>query len=293
MILRYIASPVVGGIIGYCTNYLAVKMLFLPRREIRVFGHRLPFTPGVIPKGKPRLAKAVGSIISSMLLTQSDLSEKLSSDEVCDAISEKVCAVFDKPLKETLLAMCADETSYVAMKEKGAEVVSQKILNAVLEADFASVIESEGIEAVKEKVAGTMLQMFVTDDLIRSFLSPLTEKINLLLKERGGEYIKSRLMSEMAAGEEKSIIELLSSLDVKSEQLQSAVNALCKQMIPVLAVSLAEKMDIAQIIEDKMNAMDVMELENLVLSVMKNELDTIVNLGALIGAVLGTINIFF
>ena len=38
--------------------------------------------------------------------------------------------------------------------------------------------------------------------------------------------------------------------------------------------------------------MDVRELEDLVLSVMKNELQAVINLGALIGAVIGTVNIF-
>ena len=60
MILSYIAGPLIGAAIGYCTNYIAVKMLFYPRKEIRLFGHRLPFTPGAIPRGKPRLAGAIG-----------------------------------------------------------------------------------------------------------------------------------------------------------------------------------------------------------------------------------------
>ena len=38
--------------------------------------------------------------------------------------------------------------------------------------------------------------------------------------------------------------------------------------------------------------MDARELEDLVLSVMKNELQAIVNLGAVIGAVIGVVNIF-
>ena len=48
----------------------------------------------------------------------------------------------------------------------------------------------------------------------------------------------------------------------------------------------------AEIVEDKINDMEVSELEDLVMQVMKNELQTIVNLGALIGAVIGVINIF-
>ena len=58
-ILHYIAGPLIGALIGYCTNYIAVKMLFHPHHEVKVFGHTLPFTPGGIPKNKPRLAHAI------------------------------------------------------------------------------------------------------------------------------------------------------------------------------------------------------------------------------------------
>ena len=36
MDLTIIAGPLIGAVIGYFTNYLAVKMLFRPRREIKI-----------------------------------------------------------------------------------------------------------------------------------------------------------------------------------------------------------------------------------------------------------------
>ena len=54
MTLQNLSGPIIGAIIGYCTNYIAVKMLFYPRNEVKVCGHKVPFTPGAIPKGKPR-----------------------------------------------------------------------------------------------------------------------------------------------------------------------------------------------------------------------------------------------
>ena len=72
-ILKYLAGPVIGAIIGYFTNYLAVKMLFRPRRPKSLFGKQLPFTPGAIPKGKDRLAKAAGQIVAENLVTEEDL----------------------------------------------------------------------------------------------------------------------------------------------------------------------------------------------------------------------------
>ena len=50
--------------------------------------------------------------------------------------------------------------------------------------------------------------------------------------------------------------------------------------------------NIPKIIEDKINEMDVLEAEELLLSVMKKELNAIVNLGALIGFILGIVMIF-
>ncbi len=69
IIPEYITAPIIGGIIGCFTNYIAVKMLFYPRREIRIFGHVLPFTPGAIPKGKSRLADSIGNALATTLLT--------------------------------------------------------------------------------------------------------------------------------------------------------------------------------------------------------------------------------
>ena len=59
-VIEILAGPVIGAVIGYFTNYIAVKMLFRPLKPVKIGGRTLPFTPGIIPKGKPRLAKALG-----------------------------------------------------------------------------------------------------------------------------------------------------------------------------------------------------------------------------------------
>ena len=35
-ILEIIAGPAIGAVIGYCTNYIAVKMLFRPLKPIKI-----------------------------------------------------------------------------------------------------------------------------------------------------------------------------------------------------------------------------------------------------------------
>ena len=68
-----IAPPVVGGVIGYFTNDLAITMLFRPYRPIYIFKRRLPLTPGLIPSNQARLAQRVADTIMGSLLTPEEL----------------------------------------------------------------------------------------------------------------------------------------------------------------------------------------------------------------------------
>ncbi|NEO71300.1 DUF445 family protein [Moorena sp. SIO3H5] len=65
--------PIAGGIIGYFTNDLAIKMLFRPYRPIYIGKRQLPFTPGLIPRNQERLAKRVADTIMGSLLTPKEL----------------------------------------------------------------------------------------------------------------------------------------------------------------------------------------------------------------------------
>ena len=78
----YIVAPIVGGIIGYITNDIAIRMLFRPHTAKYIFGMRIPFTPGIIPKEKGRIAEAIGGAISENLMNQEVLERYLLSDEI-------------------------------------------------------------------------------------------------------------------------------------------------------------------------------------------------------------------
>ncbi|MFN6569437.1 hypothetical protein A6770_02580 [Nostoc minutum NIES-26] len=69
----YVSPPILGGVIGYFTNDIAIKMLFRPYRAIYIGGRRLPFTPGLIPRNQERLAKNISDTIMGSLLTPEEL----------------------------------------------------------------------------------------------------------------------------------------------------------------------------------------------------------------------------
>ncbi|MBD2568029.1 DUF445 family protein [Anabaena lutea] len=69
----YVSPPILGGVIGYFTNDIAIKMLFRPYRAVYVLGRRIPFTPGLIPSNQERLAKNISDTIMGSLLTPDEL----------------------------------------------------------------------------------------------------------------------------------------------------------------------------------------------------------------------------
>jgi len=83
-------SIAVAAIIGYITNYLAIKMLFLPRREWKVWGWRVPFTPGLIPKRKGEIAASLGRVVSDYLVTADGLKEVLQQPELRGQVERKL-----------------------------------------------------------------------------------------------------------------------------------------------------------------------------------------------------------
>ncbi|MTJ09810.1 DUF445 family protein [Anabaena sp. UHCC 0253] len=72
-ILLYISPPVLGAVIGYYTNDIAIKMLFRPYRAVYIFGKKLPFTPGLIPSNQERLGQNIANAIMKSLLTPQEL----------------------------------------------------------------------------------------------------------------------------------------------------------------------------------------------------------------------------
>ena len=86
MELSYIIAPLLGGVIGYITNDIAIRMLFRPHKAKYVFGIHIPFTPGIIPKEKGRIAEAVGGVISENLMNKEVLERYLLSEDMIGKI---------------------------------------------------------------------------------------------------------------------------------------------------------------------------------------------------------------
>lgn len=94
--------PFISAVIGYVTNYIAIKMLFYPRRPINL---RLFTIQGIFPKRKTLLARRMAKLVAEELLSMDQLKEEIdrqaTQGEIRQAIEEEV----EKYLKEKISSL--------------------------------------------------------------------------------------------------------------------------------------------------------------------------------------------
>ena len=294
MIFKIILTLIISACIGYATNFIAVKMLFRPLKPVFIKGKQLPFTPGIIPKGKPRLAKALGNAVSSILLTDEDIHKALVNDTTKKKVSAEICStIFEdngKSIKESFSELFGED-DYASARNGIKNIICRKISEGLKKADIGSIIVSEGGAVIKEKLSGSMLAMFINDDLIASVAAPIGDKIEEYIDGNGKIKLEEITEQELAELEEKSLSQLLQDMGVSYEKLMNVIENIYEKLLADKLSSMLNCVDIQKIVEEKVNAMDTMDLENLVMSVMKTELNAVINLGALIGLIIGILNV--
>lgn len=77
-IAKYLIAPFICALIGWLTNYLAIKMLFHPRKPINILGWRLQ---GIFPKRQKELAFSLGNLVEKELISHQDIQRVVSNPE--------------------------------------------------------------------------------------------------------------------------------------------------------------------------------------------------------------------
>lgn len=293
-----ILRPLIGAGIGYVTNWIAVKMLFRPLKPIKIGKFSLPFTPGIIPKNQGRLAESIGQAISENLLTENDLKNALLSDEMLQEIREKVVLQLNKLSENDLTfqkftLQFIDEVPYNKALENIKEYISSSIYDTVKEYNLGKLIAEQIELSAKEKMKGSLIGLFGGNSIVSTISETATLKINDYINTNGKEIITNMVTSEINKYTETKISDITVNLANSNIDVISIVMKIYKNFIIEKVPQILTALNISKIIENKINSMDVLELEKLILNIMKKELNALVNLGAIIGFILGLLNLLF
>lgn len=293
VISRFILPPLIGAVIGYFTNMIAVKMLFFPREAKYIFGMHVPLTPGAIPKGKARLAKSAGQIVQNELFTKEDISSKLLTEEVEKPIIDRVMSILGEDIRDTGTVMIGSTEKFDAFETNLVDLLTFKIKDAIKRMNIPGVIKQEGTAMINEQVMNNaLLAIVVSDRLIERVMDSVSTKMDEFIDAKGTEMIHDITASRIHDLGGRTPLHVLDQAGYDSEIVRAKITAAYRESVVNAVNSALRRINVAQIVEDKINAMSVEELEKGVLQVMKTELNMIVNLGALIGLVIGSINIF-
>ena len=281
-IVSVLAGPVVGAIIGIFTNYIAVKMLFRPYREKHIGKFKVPFTPGIIPRRQPALAAALGRMVSEKLVREEDLKRALLSDELTNTVVNSILSL--PPLRESGKLLVGQ--TYDVQRDKLLTLLVDKIVTGIAGLDLAEILKREGAgiaAGISQK--NPLIGMFLNEGTISAVATPLSDRILAFLEGDGKLKLREILDSEAAKLEEKPIGEMFGN----REDLQPLLASVYRKLVSEHADSIAARFHIADIVEERVRAMPPEDLEKLILSVMKKELNDVIRLGAVIGFIMGIV----
>lgn len=263
----YVAPPVVGGIIGYFTNDIAIRMLFRPYRAYYIGGRRVPFTPGLIPRNQERLAKRISDTIMGSLLTPEELQNlarrllqpervqsallwllKLALDQMQGDREQKTTKVLANVLRDLFGQSLPRLLKVLARREDFLEPQLNQIFDRVL-------LDFQLSEDQANKLADWLLQVVLPPDVIRQALIDFLTDRNIQVIDEGfrektsGTYwvianlfgirnallrLRSFCLDEREACNER-LAELSVSLNLRS-RLKELLQNLSMQNLPVSTV---------------------------------------------------------
>ena len=273
--MDWILEPLIGAVIGCFTNFIAIKMLFRPYREIRLFGLKLPFTPGMIPKRKKDVARAIGRVVNDNLLEKDDIAQTLTKESTVTKVREAVM----------------DYRVNIPVPREGERTPGSVVADLVMKLDVKTVVSKEITEFLQQKVMGSFLGKFIGEKVLGDISDQIGEWVQYYLENDGKDLIGRTIDREIGELADMRVEDILLKYNLNVEEIGEAIEKKYVEIVCQNYEKVIDEIDIAGLIEEKICAMDMAELEKLIFAVMKKELHAIVYLGALIGLLIGFLNL--
>lgn len=297
MDLSFFIGPILGGIIGLITNGIAIRMLFRPLKTIRVLGLTLPFTPGLIPKEKPRIAKSLGDVVANNLLNEDVIKNGLLSSEMDDkiavAINELIAkkSTSDETLRELFYSFSGDERGEQIIADVTTKVVGFSY-ERMVKMELGPLLSEIAVTEIVNNLQGSMFAMLINENLISSAKVKMSEIIERMVVEKGEGILDNIFEKESNNLLDKRLCDLYSDYQDRIPEFVAWVISTYHQLIDKNIGVLIHALNLSKLVEDQINGYDVLTFEKMILKIMRKELNAIVWLGGLLGCIMGLVMSF-
>ena len=275
-VLMCIFMVLLSAVIGLITNYLAIKMLFHPYNEHKLFGKiKVPFTPGIIPRNRHRIAVSLADTMNETGFTDEGVKEEIRKSI---ANIDFIGMIFENKSIDEILGDYSNLT-----KEEIANKLSDLIVLKFIEGNYSQKIVDKLYQSIKPKLG-------FFGGMVGGLISGLEEQINNFIEEYGKEEIKKEIINELNKVFMDDINITVSKLLNGSNEIIMNISS---KYIEKVAPKVIENIDFKGLMVRQIDKLDIKEFEKMLLKVINKELKAITYLGGLLGGLLGLINIIF
>jgi uncharacterized membrane protein YheB (UPF0754 family) len=310
-LLLFTIPPLVGAVIGFVTNVVAIRMLFRPLKEIRFLGLKLPFTPGILPKHRHRLSQSIGAMVERELLTPEILRLRLACEDIRAQIKNAVSSFTEKILEKTPNLLLEGREDILTRKIKN----TLETLYPSVTRNFIDFLNSDEIRReLSARSQGFLTQIFLQLNALQrivlsagkydltlqkkmpEIIDKFIESVENLLKE---SKIKDLLVNTAASsfdgkiGGQKNIAEIfyISEDDKKEldnilfEKIMSAADARIENLLSAI--------NIKALVAERIDSLDMIRVERIILDVMADQFKWINIFGGILGFLIGAFQAIF
>jgi uncharacterized membrane protein YheB (UPF0754 family) len=170
--------PLIAAFIGWFTNWIAIKMLFHPKKPIKVLG--ITFH-GIFPKRQLQFATKLGSIVAKELISFDDIATKINSPET----TKKIIPIVEEKVDHFIKIKLSEELPLLSMfiNGKTMENIKKGIVDEV-ETMFPIVISQMTANMKQdldvEKIVTDKVSQFSSDKLEEILFSIMSKEFKFV-----------------------------------------------------------------------------------------------------------------
>ena len=128
MLVKALLLIVIGSMIGWITNYIAIKMLFRPYREINLIFFKIQ---GLSPKRRHEIGITLADTIQNELISLEDITKKLENADLDTEMEKVIDSILEKKLASEIttrfpmIAMFLNESALNKIKDAIKETIME------------------------------------------------------------------------------------------------------------------------------------------------------------------------
>lgn len=178
-IIRFIIYPFLGAFLGYITNWIAITLLFRPRKKILGI-------QGLLEKRKEIIAKKAAEVVREYLFNTKELQKVMNKRKVENSINklvDKTLLKFPSLIKKGF-SVVLREITYAYFFDKNGLIKDEIMELAITDTEFEKVVidkingyDISEIEKIIKKASGTEMMFILTSGAVLGFIVGMVEAI--------------------------------------------------------------------------------------------------------------------